>query len=190
MKKVAIRHDIEHEKYDAQLPKVVALGREMFRLEQLEKIACAKFEALKLAREKSKVGKPLDDVEVYLAYPVKLREDLQLFNMVVPEMYGFDYSSLENSDLITARDEVMRREDQDFPAWLSQWSPWQSVMQRLASAELKQEVEAQLNAENLENNEASRPLDRQVSAFDMQLTRKVLAAHHVLSSLDKKWKNV
>ncbi|WP_032487743.1 NEL-type E3 ubiquitin ligase domain-containing protein, partial [Yersinia pestis] len=69
-----------------------ARGREMFRLEQLENIAREKVKTLKTLNVHS-----VDDIEVYLAYQVKLRGSLEL-SSVNKEMRFFGVSDVTTDD--------------------------------------------------------------------------------------------
>ncbi|ELE5795194.1 E3 ubiquitin--protein ligase, partial [Salmonella enterica] len=64
MKNVQLVHNAEKGVYDNNLPGLVSTGREMFRMEMLERIA----------REKARTLALVDEIEVYLAYQNKLRE--------------------------------------------------------------------------------------------------------------------
>ncbi|ELF4588977.1 E3 ubiquitin--protein ligase, partial [Salmonella enterica] len=68
MKNVQLVHNAEKGVYDNNLPGLVSTGREMFRMEMLERIA----------REKARTLALVDEIEVYLAYQNKLRESLEL----------------------------------------------------------------------------------------------------------------
>ncbi|WP_100244527.1 NEL-type E3 ubiquitin ligase domain-containing protein, partial [Yersinia pestis] len=125
MQKAVMLHEVEKGKYDEKLPELIARGREMFRLEQLENIAREKVKTLKTLNVHS-----VDDIEVYLAYQVKLRGSLEL-SSVNKEMRFFGVSDVTTDDLLSAETRVKTAENQDFPRWLSQWSPWKSVVQRI-----------------------------------------------------------
>ncbi|EIS95537.1 E3 ubiquitin-ligase sspH2 domain protein, partial [Yersinia pestis PY-88] len=86
-------HEVEKGKYDEKLPELIARGREMFRLEQLENIAREKVKTLKTLNVHS-----VDDIEVYLAYQVKLRGSLEL-SSVNKEMRFFGVSDVTTDDL-------------------------------------------------------------------------------------------
>ncbi|WP_181251963.1 NEL-type E3 ubiquitin ligase domain-containing protein, partial [Yersinia pseudotuberculosis] len=96
MQKAVMLHEVEKGQYDTQLPELMARGREMFRLEQLENIAREKVKILKTLNVHS-----VDDIEVYLAYQVKLRESLELFS-VSKEMRFFGVSHVTTDDLLSA----------------------------------------------------------------------------------------
>ncbi|EAY4651396.1 E3 ubiquitin--protein ligase, partial [Salmonella enterica] len=68
MKNVQLVHNAEKGVYDNNLPGLVSTGREMFRMEMLERIA----------REKVRTLAFVDEIEVCLAYQNKLKESLEL----------------------------------------------------------------------------------------------------------------
>ncbi|ELF4589937.1 E3 ubiquitin--protein ligase, partial [Salmonella enterica] len=68
MKNVQLVHNAEKGVYDNNLPGLVSTGREMFRMEMLERIA----------REKARTLALVDEIEVYLAYQNKLKKPLGL----------------------------------------------------------------------------------------------------------------
>ncbi|MBR8314491.1 hypothetical protein KDW36_14975 [Burkholderia dolosa] len=197
MQKAVVVHDVEGGKYDAQLPELVELGREMFRQEQLEQIARNKVTTLKL----------VDEIEVYLAYQVKLRESLRLTG-VTKEMRFSDVSGVTQDDLDSATLLVKSRENENFPSWLSQWSPWKTVLHRIDTSRYEAAIkkredalagpyDAQIDAElkelGLEHDEdavrtiGKKVLDQIMSDIDMTLTKEVLSEKKSLALLDKRW---
>jgi len=197
MQKAVVVHDVDDGKYDVHLPGVISVGREMFRLEQLENIARGKVEKLKF----------VDEVEVYLAYQVKLRKPLQLAS-AIQDMRFFGAAGVTEDDLAHAEILVKTREDQDFPRWLSQWLPWQSAVQRIApshheaaikkrddvlTASYPARVAAELKALGLEHDlDATSAIGKKVFAqmtteIDVTLTHAVLAERHALALLNKVW---
>ncbi|EDR8159065.1 E3 ubiquitin--protein ligase, partial [Salmonella enterica subsp. arizonae] len=68
MKNVQLVHNAEKGVYDNNLPGLVSTGREMFRMEMLERIALEKVRTLAF----------VDEIEVCLAYQNKLKESLEL----------------------------------------------------------------------------------------------------------------
>ncbi|MCW2255363.1 hypothetical protein M2263_001454 [Providencia alcalifaciens] len=119
MQKVELVHNIENGQYDNGLPELITTGREMFRLEQLEKIA----------REKAATVDTLDEIEVYLGFQTQLRTPLELPH-TTKEMRFFDVSGITKSDLNAAEIRVKTAENQQFPEWFAQWSPWQKLLER------------------------------------------------------------
>ena len=120
MKKERVADDVENGQYDKRLPELISLARGMFRLDQLDKIAQKKVASLRF----------VDEIEVYLAYQVKLREKLDL-PLDTPDMRFFGVSWVTQEDLNKAEEDVKAMEKQDFLHYLStEWKPWQSVLQR------------------------------------------------------------
>ena len=198
MKKARLVADVESGRYDQRLDELVTLAREMFRLDQLEPIARKKVASLRF----------VDEVEVYLAYQVKLRMYLRL-PLEVTDMYFFNESKLTRHDLFVAELRVKQAENRDFVRYLvSGWQPWQSVLERLdregceqAQARLYQAVETEfparlarrLRALGLEQDaDARRTLGPQVQAEIEQeikepLTRQFLAGRGLAHLLDPQW---
>ena len=157
MKKARLAADVENGQYDKRVPELISLARGMFRLDQLEKIARAKVNSLSF----------VDEIEVYLAYQVKLREKLDL-PLDTPDMRFFGVSWVTAEDLNKAEADVKAMEKQDFLHYLStDWAPWQSVLQRwnqekydeaktkLVEAmdeEFSERLSARLKEAGLENN--------------------------------------
>ncbi|AYW96216.1 NEL-type E3 ubiquitin ligase domain-containing protein [Yersinia pseudotuberculosis] len=202
MQKAVMLHEVEKGQYDTQLPELMARGREMFRLEQLENIAREKVKILKTLNVHS-----VDDIEVYLAYQVKLRESLELFS-VSKEMRFFGVSHVTEDDLLSAEKRVKTTENHDFPRWLSQWSPWKSVVQRIDPESYAAAVEKQYHAlENIYPDKLAAELaangmtgdvdanrivgkrinDELMGEIDIALTHEVLSAKGASSLLDKLW---
>ncbi len=202
MQKAVMLHEVEKGKYDEKLPELIARGREMFRLEQLENIAREKVKTLKTLNVHS-----VDDIEVYLAYQVKLRGSLEL-SSVNKEMRFFGVSDVTTDDLLSAETRVKTAENQDFPRWLSQWSPWKSVVQRIEPERYTAAVERQYSAlENIYPDKLAAELaangmtgdvdanrivgkrinDEIMEEIDMALTHEVLSAKGASSLLDNLW---
>ncbi|AJJ60179.1 hypothetical protein DN756_03855 [Yersinia pseudotuberculosis] len=202
MQKAVMLHEVEKGQYDTQLPELMARGREMFRLEQLENIAREKVKILKTLNVHS-----VDDIEVYLAYQVKLRESLELFS-VSKEMRFFGVSHVTEDDLLSAEKRVKTTENHDFPRWLSQWSPWKSVVQRIEPERYAAAVKRQYSAlENIYPDKLAAELaangmtgdvdanrivgkrinDEIMGEIDMALTHEVLSAKGAISLLDSQW---
>ncbi|SUG37022.1 E3 ubiquitin-protein ligase SspH2 [Salmonella enterica subsp. arizonae] len=119
MKNVQLVHNAEKGVYDNNLPGLVSTGREMFRMEMLERIA----------REKVRTLAFVDEIEVYLAYQNKLKESLELTS-VTAEMRFFGVSGVTASDLRSAERQVKAAENSEFSEWLLQWGPLHSVLER------------------------------------------------------------
>ncbi len=121
MRKLHLSSAVARGDYDQQLPELLGLARGMFRLDQLEVIA----------REKSASLNFVDEIEVYLAYQVKLRENLDL-PLDAPDMRFFNMSFVSQQDLDQAVIRVKEAEVTGFADYLaSSWQPWQAVLERL-----------------------------------------------------------
>ncbi|ECI0362653.1 E3 ubiquitin--protein ligase, partial [Salmonella enterica subsp. arizonae] len=119
MKNVQLVHNAEKGVYDNNLPGLVSTGREMFRMEMLERIALEKVRTLAF----------VDEIEVCLAYQNKLKESLELTS-VTAEMRFFGASGVTASDLRSAERQVKAAENSEFSEWLLQWGPLHSVLER------------------------------------------------------------
>lgn len=146
--------------YDSDLPQLVAIARQQFRLDELEKIAYQKTKTLRM----------IDEIEVYLAYQVKLGKVLQL-DLPSQQMRFFQVSGVTEHDLQMAQLQVQHNEQQNFLPYLAEWSPWQAMLKRLAPENYQQAEEQRselastefdirlhqlLEQHNLENNEFNR----------------------------------
>ncbi|ECU0369091.1 E3 ubiquitin--protein ligase [Salmonella enterica] len=119
MKNVQLVHNAEKGVYDNNLPGLVSTGREMFRMEMLERIALEKVRTLAF----------VDEIEVCLAYQNKLKESLELTS-VTAEMRFFGVSGVTASDLRSAERQVKAAENSEFSEWILQWGPLHSVLER------------------------------------------------------------
>lgn len=120
MKQLRLAYDIENGKYDNQVATVIDLARGMFRLDALEKIARIKAASLHF----------IDEIEVYLAYQIKLRDALAL-PLDIREMRFFDVADVTQEDLTDATQKVLEWEKTEFADYLaSAWSPWQVLLKR------------------------------------------------------------
>ncbi|EFT8082521.1 E3 ubiquitin--protein ligase [Salmonella enterica] len=119
MKNVQLVHNAEKGVYDNNLPGLVSTGREMFRMEMLERIA----------REKARTLALVDEIEVYLAYQNKLKKPLGLTS-VTAKMRFFGVSGVTASDLRSAERQVKAAEKREFSEWILQWGPLHSVLER------------------------------------------------------------
>lgn len=177
---------------EIELADFISAARQMFRLQQLEEIA----------REKANNHYITDEVEHFLAYPVKLSELLEL-SFVTQKMRFFDISDVTEDELSAALLRVKQLENETFPGWLSLWSPWQKRLQRL-KPEINEQLESalehfevQLNIklapEKLENNHEARIREGKTLFEEMtgkiwlQLTWDVLNAASSTHLLEKKW---
>lgn len=134
MQQAALLRTVESGVWDHKLPELITSGREMFRLEQLERIA----------REKAKTLRLVDEIEIYLAYQTALRRELQL-NSVAEMMRFYNDSGVTQQDLNRAQVEVRSQESSEFASWLTAWAPWKSMLHRIYPAfidELEEQQEA------------------------------------------------
>ncbi|SUA88602.1 NEL-type E3 ubiquitin ligase domain-containing protein [Pandoraea pulmonicola] len=119
--KLSHAHAVSRGDYDNRLVEIVESGRGAFRLDALEKIA----------RKKAQAARQNHEIEVYLAYQVKLRDRLHLPTGIADMLY-FNYSTVTPQDLESAEQEVLARERLEFPQYfLVEWEPWQQVLARL-----------------------------------------------------------
>ncbi|WP_166618367.1 NEL-type E3 ubiquitin ligase domain-containing protein [Paraburkholderia madseniana] len=99
---------------------VLALGRQLFRQETLQQIA----------REKVASLRTVDEIEVYLAYQVQLRETLDLPGRN-REMLYFACSQVSAQDLEEAKSRVRALEGgPQMVTFLAGYGPWQKALQR------------------------------------------------------------
>ncbi len=195
MRQLRLSSDVARGHYDQRLPELLTLARGMFRLDQLQTIAREKTESLKF----------VDEIEVYLAYQVKLRESLSL-PLETPDMRYFDVSYVTEQDLTQAQDRVNTAERQGFTHYLaSDWQPWQSVLQRLnpegharaqddlieaMGEDFSQRLEARLQGLGLEADpDAQRLVGPQVQTeitreINGRLTRDFLERRGLLAHID------
>lgn len=74
----------------------------------------------------------VNPIEVHLAYQTNLRERLAL-PVDAPQMRFETISQVTETDLQTAANDILQREANEFPAFLSRdWAPWQAVLKRMA----------------------------------------------------------
>ena len=121
MKQREITLSVMRGDYDNRLDQLIPLARQQYRLNELAKIAYAKVQTLRF----------VDEIDVHLAYQVKLRETLALA-LDTRDMRFFGVAHVTQDDLQTAALQVKQNENQHFPSYLANdWTPWQSVLQRL-----------------------------------------------------------
>lgn len=134
MLRVRVLHDVENGFYDTQIPALIACARSMFRQECLELIAREKIADLTFSLRLAGCTEPhkaIDEVCLFLAYQVKLRQALQLWTPI-SKMQFFNVAKVGRSDLVAAEAAVKMRENDGFSLWLTRWAPWTSVLQRLS----------------------------------------------------------
>ncbi|MGY4199072.1 NEL-type E3 ubiquitin ligase domain-containing protein [Bradyrhizobium sp. USDA 4520] len=122
--------DVENGAYNnkARLPDLIDLGRVMFRLDALERIAREKVHSLGSGNN----VEDIDAIEVFLAYQNKLRERLGLQH-VAPNMRFFEVSGVTDADVDSAEASVREREATEFADYLAvDWQPWDDVVRHIA----------------------------------------------------------
>lgn len=119
MKQAWLAHAVTKGVYDddPKLFKATMLG--LYRLHLLELIA----------REKVPTLAYVDEIEVFLAYQVKLRGALALPTDAT-EMRYFGVSGVTEADLKAAKERVLREEEKDFPKYLANSGPVQALLER------------------------------------------------------------
>ncbi|WP_245315734.1 MULTISPECIES: NEL-type E3 ubiquitin ligase domain-containing protein [Bradyrhizobium] len=159
MQNARLNADVVEGAYDARLDKLLEQGRVMFRLGELERIARDKVNSLRL----------VDEIEVYLAYQVKLRDRLDLRH-IAPHMRFYGASYVTEHDLATAETSVRNKEAVGFADYLAtSWQPWETVLRRIAP-----EAHAEMQ---------DRLVDAMDDEFKSRLTER-LADHHLVGDAD------
>ncbi|WP_371929967.1 NEL-type E3 ubiquitin ligase domain-containing protein [Bradyrhizobium sp. CCGUVB1N3] len=121
MQSARLNADVEDGAYDERLNELIEQARVLFRLDQLEKIARQKVSSLRF----------VDEIEVYLAYQIKLRERLKLRH-IAPDMRFFTVSYVTEDDLIAAETRVRDEEAAGFADYLVTSQPLETVVSRIA----------------------------------------------------------
>ncbi|MFQ3455887.1 NEL-type E3 ubiquitin ligase domain-containing protein [Bradyrhizobium sp. UFLA01-814] len=159
MQTARVNADVEEGAYDNRLGELVDQARVLFRLGALEPIARQKVGSLQF----------VDEIEVYLAYQVKLRQRLDL-QLIAPDMRFFDVSYVTEDDLTAAETQVRNEEAAGFADYLAtRWHPWETVVSRIAP-----EAHAQMQ-------------DRLIEAMDEQFQSRLeqrLADHDLTGNSD------
>ncbi|WFU71350.1 NEL-type E3 ubiquitin ligase domain-containing protein [Bradyrhizobium sp. CB2312] len=122
--------EVENGAYNhkARLPDLIDLGRVMFRMDALDRIAREKVRALGSANN----VEDIDAIEVSLAYQNKLRERLGLRH-VAPKMRFLEVSGVTDADVDSAETSVRNREAAEFADYLAvDWQRWGDVVSRIA----------------------------------------------------------
>ncbi|WP_050386002.1 NEL-type E3 ubiquitin ligase domain-containing protein [Bradyrhizobium pachyrhizi] len=159
MQTARLNADVEDGAYDNRLGDLVEQGRILFRLDALEQIAREKVDSLRF----------VDEIEVYLAYQVKLRERLELRH-IAPDMRFFGVSWVTDYDLSTAETRVRHEEATGFADYLAtRWQPWETVVSRIAP-----EAHAQMQG---------RLVEAMGEEFDSHLQQR-LADHDLIGNSD------
>ncbi|EAW8701489.1 hypothetical protein GW207_00660 [Salmonella enterica subsp. arizonae serovar 40:z4,z32:-] len=116
---------VEQEGHEGNLPEMVDIARQVFRIEMLTDIATRKIQQLQ------RIHNTFDeDLEVMLGLQTQLRDTLCLTH-VAPDMYFFRFSQLTEIDVKTAERQVRIAENRQFESWLNNWEPWQMLLKRI-----------------------------------------------------------
>lgn len=159
MQTARLNAEVEDGAYDNRLDDLVQQGRVLFRLDALEQIAREKVNSLRF----------VDEIEVYLAYQVKLRERLELRH-IAPDMRFFGVSWVTEYDLSTAEMRVRDEEETGLADYLAtRWQPWETVLSRIAP-----EPHGQMQ---------HRLLEAMGEEFDSRLQQR-LAGHELIGNCD------
>lgn len=202
MQQARFIHDVEAGLYDNDLPGLVKIAREMFCLQEIEKIAVQKVRTLATNRE---------ELETHLVYLTGLHASLKL-SAGTPFMAHEQVGGVTEDDLDLASVVVKSAENHHFHVWLSNWEPWRSALQRiepgpyadteqkkfedlegkwprLVADELKAfEAEAlQQNDEDTKRAIGKKVMDALTAERHLSLTRAVLTSRGLLSLLDARW---
>lgn len=188
---------VEAGNFDEEIGNLIEVALRMFRLAKLETIA----------REKEKTLNFVDEVEIFLAFQVKLRQVLKLDD-VVDDMRFFDVSYVTEDDLIHAVDKVQADEKHEFADWLSQWDPWKAAMKRIdpelygkltdkynitKEEEFEKRLQHKLQTDNLPHEiEILVPLGKQIQAqLEKEISRKItkdfLQQHNLEHLISNYW---
>ncbi|EGY29462.1 Ipa [Candidatus Regiella insecticola 5.15] len=120
IKNVYLNHAIEQGEYDNRVKEIIQLARGMFRMNELEQIARKKVKKLNFC----------DEIEVFLAYQVKLQKRLSL-PVEIPDMRFFGISWVTPEDLDSAEKKVRDAEKTEFSRFLAtEYFPWLSFIKR------------------------------------------------------------
>lgn len=209
MQKAELIYDIDNGDFDDRLPELIASGRRMFRLVQLEYMAAAKAAALEKAYLSQGINPKhkVDVIGIYLAYQVKLNAALNL-SSAIEKMRYFGTTDIIEYELSAAEVTIKQSENQDFTGWLAHWSPWQQVLRRVDAKGYETaitqrdhdldnvydiRVERELAALGLENDSDARAaigkkvMDEINGTIHIKLTIDFLKNINLLALLDKPW---
>uniref|UniRef100_UPI0039EFE055 NEL-type E3 ubiquitin ligase domain-containing protein n=1 Tax=Bordetella sputigena TaxID=1416810 RepID=UPI0039EFE055 len=150
LRKSWVEDDIRLGRYDGRTADALAAMLQLFREQKLQEIAHRKI-AIQTA-----AGEDPDDVEVYLAYIVGLRERLKL-SKAPAEMVFSNLSGVTDADLAQALDEVRKAEDRDFYKNLVVDDTWSTLIKRALP-------ERYARAEARKNEQAGTPLREKIRA--------------------------
>lgn len=116
---------VEQEGHEGNLPEMLDIARQVFRIESLTEIANRKIQQI------LKVNNTFnEDLEVILGLQTRLRDALHLTH-VAPDMYFFRFSHLTEIDVKAAERQVQVAENSRFESWLNNWEPWQMLLKRI-----------------------------------------------------------
>ncbi|EAN8506960.1 hypothetical protein GNM54_02200 [Salmonella enterica] len=116
---------VEQEGHEGNLPEMIDIARQVFRIESLTEIANRKIQ--QILRVNNTFN---EDLEVILGLQTQLRDALRLTH-VAPDMYFFRFSHLTEIDVKTAERQVRVAENSRFESWLNNWEPWQMLLKRI-----------------------------------------------------------
>ncbi|ANN77458.1 hypothetical protein BAU07_10410 [Bordetella flabilis] len=125
--KLRVHDDIRLGRYRDRPADALQIMRELFRQRRLQEIAYRKIAE----------SPDLDDVEVYLAYVVKLRRALEL-SISPPDMHYFSMSSVTRADLDAAVQEVKAAERAEFYKDLVVDDTWNALIEQNLAARYAQ----------------------------------------------------
>ena len=158
MAKARLLFQVERGDYDQRLPELIAIARGMFRLEKLEAIARQKAASLMF----------VDEVEVYLAYQVKLCAPLRL-PLVVDDMAYFKISGVSDSDLLAAEATVKELENREFRDFLLTWTPWLKAQKKGSGMSEEATRARQFALWDAEYEQPLASMDETIDGIDRQL---------------------
>ncbi|HEY4316133.1 MAG TPA: NEL-type E3 ubiquitin ligase domain-containing protein [Herbaspirillum sp.] len=73
----------------------------------------------------------IDPLEVHMAYQMELQTPCGI-RLPAPQMaYAENWADLKPADIEAATAEIKERFEKDFPTWLTKWTPWETVMERV-----------------------------------------------------------
>lgn len=116
---------VEQEGHEGNLPEMIDIARQVFRIEELAAIADKKIKQIQRNDDAFH-----EDLEVVLGLQTQLRDALQL-TRTAPDMYFFRFSHLTEIDVKSAERQVRTAENRRFESWLNNWEPWQIVLKRI-----------------------------------------------------------
>ncbi|MFB1634439.1 NEL-type E3 ubiquitin ligase domain-containing protein [Pseudomonas sp. AP-1] len=162
---------------------LIKLGRSLFRLQEVNRIAARKLERLRLTyANEPDVLERIDDIETYLAYRTRLAGPLQLPGQPVRMHYESE-SLVTAEDINVARAEVLSLENNEtLSRALADQSFWQEFLRATYYRSFREQVDARRAAlELLETQVESGAIDEQTYLerceelkVDLQVQERVL----------------